>query len=358
MRRSNLKLRWPGLGLVLVLGLTGLAAGQDGDGDTYVHMWAPPFCGDPLHQPPAGDVNRDCYVNGDDLVAMAEQWLERADPCGPYCQNLGQVEVMYMPYCGVGGRTVDGLLDDWTDPGWVQLDQIYSGDPPDIASAKYTVCWDPCDDRLYSAVIVEDTSHFFEEVPSDWNSSDRAEIYVQADPNGGNDWGAEGSGQFDKAQHYVVGYNDVEPGLAWGFFGYGTPVPANADLDYQFGTRVSGTTITYEVGAKAWTWYGGHTEPLGSVPSEVRQLEPGMQVGFDVVADSRWGAPRQQFGMVSANRDIGKYIDAENFQRWELLNPDGTKVPPDCHVDGQGFTQIAIGWMDCTHPGPPCNFNP
>ena len=118
---------------------------------------------------------------------------------------------------------------------------------------------------------------------------------------------------------------------------------------------------------------------VAEAPSVARELAPGMQVGFDVVVDTRWGpAPHaiddNEFGMLSANADTQKFIYAEKFQRWELLDYDGTVVPaecgdwghlltdvnpiPDCYVDLGDFTQLSIDWMDCSSPDPPCSYLP
>ena len=286
-----------------------------------------------------------------------------------------------MPHCW--GRTIDGVLDDWTDPCWIDLDQIYySSDlswPNDLVPAKYTVCWDPCDDKFYSAIVVDDTDHIFESAPINWHTSDRVEIYVQADPNGGDQWGSTATGYYDKAQQYIVGYQGILPGWTWAVFGHGTYIPddvepGDAQFDYEGGTRVNGNTITYENAAKSWLWYGGRSDPL--ITSVPHPLAPGMQVGFDVVVDSRRGdLPHDddyEFGMLSANLDADKYIYAENFQRWELLDYDGTVVPPecgdwghlpldadtDCYLGLADFAAWSVYWMDCTHPDPPCDFNP
>ena len=111
---------------------------------------------------------------------------------------------------------------------------------------------------------------------------------------------------------------------------------------------------------------------MGRVENVVRELEPGIHVGFDIVADSRWGAESYEFGMVSANLDVDKYIFAERFQRWELLDYDGSIVPAecgdwgylsadinatrDCYVDLGDFTEMTIGWMDCTDPQSACGY--
>ena len=334
-----------------------------------------PACGDPCYPPPPADVNGDCFVNEDDVLDMVGMWLGCTDPQGQGCVQLQSPdEVMYMHHCY--GRSVDGYLTDWTDPCWVPLDQIYYGDPCDLTSAKYTVCWDPCEDRFHGAIVVEDNDQVFESSPTNWDTSDRIEIYVQADPNGGDNWGSGTTDNYDKAQQYIVGYGGTIQGVAWAVFGNGIFIPegevdpGDAEFIYEGGTRVSGTTITYEFSARAWQWYGGKTVPIGSVPSEVRPLAPGLQVGFDLIVDSRWGPPPhtdyQEFGMLSNNVEIDKFRYADTFQRWELLDYDGSIVPPecgdwgylpadvnpvpDCYVDMGDLYEVAVQWMDCTDP--------
>ena len=278
-------------------------------------------------------------------------------------------------------RDVDGLLGDWPDPCWVDLELIYSGDPCDINSAKYSPCWDPCNDMVYSVVVVEDADHVFETAPSSRNSSDRIEVYVQGDPNGGDQWGSEASEHYDKAQQYVVGYQNIAPGFAWALVGDGIICPLDpgdpwaCGPEFEHAARVSGSKITYEIGASIYIWFGGLTTPIGSVADEIRQLGPGIQIGFDVVVGSRWGsAPHddEEYGRLSANLKMDKHIYAESFQRWELRDYDGTVVPPecgdwgyvtgdihptrDCYVDMGDFTELSLGWLACSDPDPPCSF--
>ena len=341
-----------------------------------------PRCNDRWRPSPGADVDVDCYVNEEDLIAMAEQWLSCVDPLGEGCIQLQpspeemHPDIMYMQHCWT--KNVDGVLGDWPDPCWVALDKIYTGDPNDVLSAKYAVCWDPCDDLFYAAVQVVDTDHVFETAPTNWNTSDRVEIYVQADPNGGDNWGSIGNENYDKAQQYIVGYQGLLD-WTWAVFGHGTYLPGDFEpfnAHFADAGRISGDTITYEISAKAWQWYGGITPAVD--PNVVRQLEPGVQVGFDVVADTRWGsAPHDdddEFGAVSANLDTNKYIFAEKFQRWELLDYDGAIVPPecgdwgyltadikpapDCYVDMGDFEELTSQWMGCTDPCAPCGFIP
>lgn len=187
---------------------------------------------------------------------------------------------------------------------------------------------------------------------------------------------------YDKAQQYVIGWKGV-PGLygklwTWAVFGNGTHIPGEVepgDADFEAAARKDGTTMTYEIGAKAFIWYGGRTDPVSSVGSEIRQLEPGIQIGFDVTADSRRGPEPHddyEFGVVAGNLDTQKFIYADRFQRWELLDYDGVKVPPecgdwgylardvdlDCYVGLSDFAQWSVYWLDCTNPNPPCSYKP
>ena len=105
----------------------------------------------------------------------------------------------------------------------------------------------------------------------------------------------------------------------WGLWGNGTIVSGvgTTDADFEYAVVVDGDRITYEIGAKAFIWYGGRS----NVPTEVRQLAVGDQVGFDIVADTRYGSSPHdddQFGMRSENLEVNKYYDAGRFQRYEL----------------------------------------
>lgn len=173
-----------------------------------------------------------------------------------------EYDTIQMPKCQ-GGRTVDGVVTDWSsDPDyWIDLDQTYSGNPQDITSAKYTACWDPVEDKIYAAIVVEDTDHVFESAPTAANSSDRVEIFVQGALWPEDDWWSWWSDPcyyYDIAQHYAVGYMGILPGWSWAAFGNGVYIPGDTepgDADFYAAARVSGGTITYEIGATAFIWY-------------------------------------------------------------------------------------------------------
>jgi hypothetical protein len=346
-----------------------------------------PACDDPWRPSPAGDIDVDCYVAEGDVIAMGSQWLQCTNPLDAGCVQLQPSpeelypDLMYMPH---GEVSVDGNITTdpaWADPCWIALDLVYTGDPCDIVSARYAVCWggpvgDP-DSMIYAAVeVVDNDQHLSTAVT--WNDSDRIEVYIQGDPNGGSDWGTDDSQFFDKAQQFAMGKQSSFGTFDWIRYGDGS-LPLTGGQQDSVGilgeTRRSGSTLTYEVGAKAWQYYGGEN----GNPSIDPQLEPGLHVGFDIIATTVYGATPTddsdgEYGMLSANLDPQKFKHAERFQRWELLDYDGTIVPPecgdwgilasdiyrdaDCHVGLPDFAVISNEWMECTDPCAPCGYDP
>jgi hypothetical protein len=294
-------------------------------------------------------------------------------------------DLKYMPYCE-GGIYTDGNLNDafWLDPcNWMPLDQVYDGDPCDITSAEYAVCWgdgltDPCS-MIYAAVRVVDNDQYL--VPnSKWNGQDNVEIYVQGDPNGGELWGADSVDQyFDVAQQFKIGKQTTFTTNDWTKWGDGTIPLGGGDpdsADFIGKSRLSGSTLIYEIKAKPWKYYGGRNPLEDSVAPE---LNPGDHVGFDIVVVTAYGSTPEdgsdgEYGALCANSTPQKFIDAANFQRWELKDYDGSIVPPecgdwgilvadiyfdaDCQVGLPDFGVIANEWMDCTDPCSPCSYDP
>ena len=269
----------------------------------------------------------DCYVGLEELVLVVSQWLECTDPAVADCYLVPVEPKAIIPH--VASISVDGFLGEWADAEWIPLDLVYFGDPCDIPylsdpnSAMMALKWSSSTNKVYAAITVDDMDHVFESSPSYWDTSDRIEVYAQGDPNGGVEYGANGSGLFDIAQQYAVGYGGLTQGVSWGVFGDGTYLPGALDPDdaeFEHSVRTSGSTITYEIGAKMFIFYGGHHP---GIDSEVRQLAVGQQVGFDVVVNTKHGpAPHDpddgDLGMLSENLMLNKYINADKFQRYEL----------------------------------------
>ena len=317
-----------------------------------------------------GDLNQDCYVDTGDLLIIVIDWLGCTLPTDADCVIVRKrpTYAIVKDPCVV----VDGFLDDWVDAEWIALSDVYFGEPLDIGNqlndAKFALKWDDGTDKVYAAVVVEDACHVFESSPTNWDSSDRIEVYAQGDPNGGEDYGAQGSNKFDIAQQYAVGFGGLIQGDSWAVFGDGTYIPEAlepGDAEFEHRTRTSGSTITYEIGAKMFIFYGGHW--LG-IDSEVRQLQAGIDVGFDVIADTRHGTG---FGMRSENLFTQKYRDAGQFQLYELIEGE---LPPltncgdwgfltadmdmNCEVNLGDVLELSKDWLKCNDPlyvdGGPC----
>ena len=99
-------------------------------------------------------------------------------------------------------------------------------------------------------------------------------------------------------------------------------------------------------------WYGGFT--FGE-PTIISDLQAGDDVGFDVVANTRWGS--EGFGMRSENLMTGKFNDAGQFQLYTLYEGDcgrwgffDADVDRNCEVDLADFAVLAGGWLHCTDP--------
>ena len=326
----------------------------------------------------ANDFDNDCYVGLGDLIIMSQAWLDCTLPGGSGCIQLSVSTAFPIAEAG-GAMSVDALLGDWIDPCWMDLDVVYDGDPCDITSAKYAVQWHDVDNVVYVAAIVEDNQHDFESMPTDWDSSDRIEIYAQGDPNGdemadGSTWGWGSwrtnplgeSALFDKAQQYAVGYTNTAPGWAWAIYGNGAYIPGNpepTDPDFKAAARVSGSAITYEVAVPMYIWNGARSV----ADTDVRDLTLGAEVGLDVIAFTRW-APNDpctavaEYGMLSENDMTGKFDDADQFRRYILVTSLSDPLPcgawgyfeqdldNSCDVDLGDLDMLALSWLDCIEP--------
>ena len=107
MDAMNRALWLPGLAMLLVFALAGLAGAVDTDGDGVddandlcpgsdpnVELVdpcgcpLPPACGDPWHPLPGADIDGDCYVDANDVVVMTQQWLDCTHPLDATCTQL------------------------------------------------------------------------------------------------------------------------------------------------------------------------------------------------------------------------------------------------------------------------------
>jgi len=234
-----------------------------------------------------------------------------------------------------GSVVVDGDLGDW--PGSVELivlDKVYTGSPNDVADARFALQWDDATNKVYAAVVVNDTSHVFLDEYVNWDASDRIEIYSQGDAEGGTGWYRI----YDAAQQYCVAPDTI--GGNWATWALGETLEEDVGLEYA--VRIVGNFIIYEVGVRMFDNYGGFsgTETL------VTDLHAGHVVGFDILASTR--RDTVNFGMLSENLMTGKYKDAGKFASYILVDET---VSAD--LDGNGaknYADLGIlveSWLDC-----------
>ena len=158
------------------------------------------------------DLNGDCYVDTDDLTALAADWLQCSDPCLPGC-----VMVASRPTFAIvdGTVNVNGSLDEWADATWIDLDVNYAphyAGPNDVPMARVAFKWNGTTDMVYAAVEVDDYDQKFEASATNWNTSDRIEIYAQGRSQWRRtDWGGTTEDKFyDKAQQLRRGFGPVQ----------------------------------------------------------------------------------------------------------------------------------------------------
>ena len=258
---------------------------------------------------------RDCYVDEYDVMQLAEDWLGCTMPDVDGCVDLSGGQL----YIAQADITVDADLTEWADATWFNMGYVYYGDPCDLGTGvgdvKFAVKWDDADNKVCAAVQVVDYDHVLETVPTNWNTSDRIEIYAQGDANGGVGWGyvQDGLPNYDKAQQYAVGYNPSIFNTTWGRFGNGRFL---GSVGLQYRATADGDTIIYEIGVPMYIWYGGISDPGDPGKTISKNLTIGDIVGFDLVVNSKRA---DGFGMRSQNDMVGKFNNADQFLRWELV---------------------------------------
>ncbi len=253
---------------------------------------------------------------------------------GEYCVVAGQWYAGQARTIPRGSVTVDGDLSDWAeDAPWVAMDEIYYGEPCDVNSAKFALCWDEESNKIYAAVVVADSEHCFTDEYVSWNAGDRLEIYSQGSAAGGGGFWHWENPEWDSAQQYMVGPDTI--GGHWASWGTGGELAEDIRLEYA--VCVNGATIVYEIGVRAFENYGGIT----GEPTVETQLGIGEVVGFDLVVDSRWSGG---FGMLSENLMLEKYKNADSFR---LCTVSGyVLAPADGPLKGDVNRDQVVDWYD------------
>jgi hypothetical protein len=222
-----------------------------------------------------------------------------------------------------GSVVVDGDFNDWPeDVEWQELDEVYWGNPNDVSGARFALQWDANKNKIYAAVVVNDTSHVFLDEYLAWDASDLLEVYSQGDAEDGAGW----NGIYDVAQQYYVAPDTY--GESWATWARGLTLGPDVGLEYA--VDVNGPQIIYEVGVRGFDNYGG----FSGGETVVTDLHAGHVVGFDLVVCTRSDA--NDFGMLSENLMTYKYNDASRFAKYLLVD----KIFP-ADMDGNGANNYA-----------------
>ena len=299
----------------------------------------------------SGDITKDCYVDMNDVEALAFDWVQNTDPYSPN-HVIGNATPTNKIVRGTA--VVDGSIADWSNQvEWVPLDKVYYGTPTDVNGAKMALRWSEATNKIYAAVVVPDTTHFFtDSYDASWDSSDRIEVFSQGDASGG----AYTTGTSDAAQQYFVGHKTIATGGSWVSWANGFVFMGVPDPNFEYAVSINGNNLVYEVGVQMYDNYAGRPGSEGD--TIITDLSLGKVVGFDIVVDARRGNNLEEFGVLAANLLTGKSANASNFQTYTLIEQaecgalgylDGD-ANRDCYVDFNDFAELALDWLQCNEP--------
>lgn len=296
-----------------------------------------------------GDISGDCHVDMNDVEKLAMDWLKNTDPNSP-----SHVEGTYEPTGEIvrGTATVDGSIAEWSNQvEWIPLNKVLWGSTTDVTEAKMALRWSATTNKIYAAIVVTDTVHFFDDEYIDWDTSDKIEVYSQGDAAGG----AYNYAYSDIAQQYFVWHNSLATGGFSASWAGGDPLVGNPAPNFEYAVSISGNDLIYEVGVQMYDNYAGR---LPSGDTIITNLAVGKVVGFDIAVDTRRGNGGDEFGMLAANTYENKATNASNFAQYTLVEQascgmlgylDGD-VNGNCYIDFGDFSELASEWMQCNDP--------
>jgi hypothetical protein len=157
----------------------------------------------------------------------------------------------------LGSVTVDGDLKDWANATWAPINLPYDQTASDISEAYYAAKWQA--NKVYVAVKVRDTAHYFTNNYTDWYLRDAVELYLHTDNNGPDNYP-----NCEVAQQYTVGIKASDPTKVWAALGNGFmypnmfAIPEDGSLDNIFKAKgsVDGEWLYYEIEVTPFTYLG------------------------------------------------------------------------------------------------------
>jgi hypothetical protein len=215
-----------------------------------------------------------------------------------------------------GSANVDGNLSDWADADWISLDQDYNGSATDVVEASFAARWRV--NKMYVAVKVRDTGHYFKTAYTHWAARDAVEVYLHTDSTGDITYD-----KFKTAQQYVVGFTGANSTELWSAMG-------GNSIAYPYAGNTFGGTFSRAAGSidGEWLYYEFELTPFTFLDSYlagdlstslITQLMPGKIIGLDVCVVGHDGL--LYTGMKSENLMKGKSGNWEQFQRY-LISGD------------------------------------
>ena len=302
-----------------------------------------------------GDITGDCYVDMNDVEAIAFEWVKNTDP---YSANHVVGNTTPTGKIVRGNAIVDGSIAEWSDHiEWVAIDKVYYGSATDVNGAKMALRWSATTNKIYAAVIVPDSTHvlrdsYFIDDEGSWDSSDRIEVFSQGDAAGGTLYG----GTCDIAQQYFVAPKTASTGGVWAAWPNGSDVTGNPAPNFEYAASISGSNLIYEVGVQMYDNYAGRFGAEGE--TIITNLSVGKVVGFDIVVDTRRGFNVSEMGVLAANSLPSKSADAGNFEKYTLVEQAecgalgylDSDLNGDCYVDFEDFAKLALTWTQCNNP--------
>ena len=158
-----------------------------------------------------------------------------------------------------GSAKVDGDLSDWSGAAWVPLNVNYDGaGASDVTEAYYAAKWQS--NKVYVAVKVNDTAHYFTTNYSSWNGRDAVEVYIHTDNTGDANYNTSG---WTSAQQYTAGIMKGTTDSVWACLASTDQMPA--DAGFKAAGKVDGNWIYYEFAMTPFTYFGGYIGETSSV---------------------------------------------------------------------------------------------
>jgi hypothetical protein len=229
-----------------------------------------------------------------------------------------------IPY---GTATVDGdLSNDWSNAVWTSLNVVPNVGTSeadvitDVPEAYYAAKWQK--NKVYVAVKVRDTAHYFTDTYTRWNARDAIEVFLHTDNDGDTDYSTYNT----LAQQYEFGFK-MDASTLWANVGpngvYNLSSSANVA---KVAGQVNGQWLYYEIEMTPFTYFG--LIETGNISSTVvSDLFANEVIGLDVdiICNNSSGT---YLGKKSENNLTPKYNNWKNFGLHKL-----TSIPGDANGD-------------------------